>query len=118
MWLFSIAIGKTLRKTKIIHFTKKQNNVQAFVNLLICPIMLFRRQYFLQEGFVRFYFLVEITAGKASINGLTDNGFQILLLNTYQITCYSYLLTECKTGTFWLTDRDAGTEPLNRDCPG
>jgi len=80
--------------------------------------MLFRRQYFLQEVFVRFYFLVEITAGKVSINWLTDKGFHILLLNTYQITCYSYLLTECKNGTFWLTDRDAGTEPLNRDCPG
>jgi len=30
--------------------------------------MLFRRQYFLQEAFVLFYFIVEITAGKASIN--------------------------------------------------
>jgi len=30
--------------------------------------MLFRKQFFLQEVFVRFYFLVEITAGKASIN--------------------------------------------------
>jgi len=27
-------------------------------------------------------------------------------------------LTECLTGTFWLTDRDAGTKPLNRDCSG
>jgi len=74
--------------------------------------MLFRRQYFFQEAYVRFYFLVEITAGKASINWLTDKGFHILVLNTYQITCYSYLLNECKTGTFWLTDRDAGTEPF------
>jgi len=80
--------------------------------------MLFRKPYFLQEVFVRFYFLVEITAEKASINWLTDKGFFIVLLNTYHITCYSYLLTECKTETFWLTDRDAGIEPLNRDCPG
>ena len=27
-------------------------------------------------------------------------------------------LTECQTGAFWLTDRDAGTKPLNQDCPG
>jgi len=27
-------------------------------------------------------------------------------------------LTECLTGTFRLTTRDAGTKPLNRDCPG
>jgi len=27
-------------------------------------------------------------------------------------------LTKCVTGTFWLTDRDAETKPLNRDCPG
>jgi len=42
-----------------MHFTKKQNNVQAYVNL-----------------------------------------------------------TEYLTGTFWLTDRDAGTKLLNRYCPG
>jgi len=68
MLLFSIPIVKTPRNTKIIHFTTKQNNVQAFVNLLICLVMLFRRQSFLQTVFIRFYFLVEITAGKASIN--------------------------------------------------
>jgi len=27
-------------------------------------------------------------------------------------------LTECLTGTFKLTDRDARTKPLNRDSPG
>jgi len=27
-------------------------------------------------------------------------------------------LTECLTGTFSLTNRDAGTKPLNRVCPG
>jgi len=32
------------------------------------PIILFCRQYFLQEVSVRFYFLVNITAGKVSIN--------------------------------------------------
>jgi len=26
-------------------------------------------------------------------------------------------LTECLTGTFWLTDRDTGTKPLNQDSP-
>jgi len=60
------AIVKTPRKTNT--FTKKQNNVQAFVSLHIRPIVLFCRKYFLQEVFVRFYFLVKITAGKASIN--------------------------------------------------
>jgi len=59
-------IVKTPRKTNT--FTKKQNNVQAFVSLHIRPIVLFCRKYFLQEVFVRFYFLVKITAGKASIN--------------------------------------------------
>jgi len=44
--------------------------------------------------------------------------FHILLLLSLQITCYSYWLIEYQTGTFWLTDRDAGTKPLNQDCPG
>jgi len=26
-------------------------------------------------------------------------------------------LIQCVTGTFWLTDRDAGTKPQNRVCP-
>jgi len=59
---------KTPRKTKIILFPKKQNNVQAFVNLHIRPIILFCSQYFRQEVFVRFYFIVKITAGNVSIN--------------------------------------------------
>jgi len=42
------------------------------------PNILFRRQYFLQEVFFRFYFLIKITAGKFSIKG--DNRFHILLL--------------------------------------
>ena len=33
---------------------------KAFVNLDIRPIMLFRRQCFLQEVFARFYFLVMV----------------------------------------------------------
>jgi len=41
-----------------VHFAKKQNNVQAFANLHIRPIILFCRQYFLQEDY-RFYFLVK-----------------------------------------------------------
>jgi len=40
----------------------------------------FCRQYFLQEVFVRFYFLVKITAEKVSINFTGDKGFHILLL--------------------------------------
>jgi len=35
----------------------------------------------------------------------------------YQTTCYSYWLTECQTGTFWWTDRDAGTKPLKPELP-
>jgi len=38
------------------------------------------RQYFLQEVFARFYFLVKITRGKVSINFNVDKGFHILLL--------------------------------------
>jgi len=38
------------------------------------------RQYFLQEVFVRLYFLVKITRGKVSINFTGDKGFHILLL--------------------------------------
>jgi len=48
--------GWGTKKNKKMHFTKKQNNVQTFVNLHIRPIILFCRQYFLQEVFVRFYF--------------------------------------------------------------
>jgi len=61
MELFFIPILKTPRKTTIIHFTKKQNNVQAFVVLHIRPIIVFCTQYFLQEVFVRFSFLVKIS---------------------------------------------------------
>jgi len=50
-----------------MHFPKKQNNVQTFANLYIFQSMFFCRQYFLQGVFVRFYFLVKITAGKVSI---------------------------------------------------
>jgi len=67
VWLFSIPIVKTPRKTKIMHFTKQQNNVQAFSNLHIRRIILFCRQYFLQEVFARFYFLGKITTEKPVI---------------------------------------------------
>jgi len=50
-----------------MHFTKQQNNVQAFVNLHIRRIILFRRQHFLQEVFARFYFLGKITTEKTVI---------------------------------------------------
>ena len=39
-----------------------------FKDLHIRPIILFCRQYFLQEVFVQFHFLVKITRGKDSIN--------------------------------------------------
>jgi len=65
-----------------MHFTKKQNNIKAFANLHIPPIILFSRgrQYLLQEVFVRFYFLVKITRGKVSINFTGDKGFHIHIL--------------------------------------
>jgi len=68
-----------------MHFTKTQNNVQALVNLHIRPIVLFRRQYFLQEVFVRFYFTVIVTATKVSINFTGDKEFRILLLLSVQM---------------------------------
>jgi len=40
MQLFWIPIVKTPRKTKVMHFTKKKNNVHTFVNLQIRPIIL------------------------------------------------------------------------------
>jgi len=67
MQIFWIPTVRTPRKTKIMHFTTKQNNVQTFVNVHTCPLMFFCRQYFLQPVFVRFYFLVKFTAGKVSI---------------------------------------------------
>jgi len=76
---------KTLRNTKIIHFIKKQNNVEAFINSHIRLIILFCRQYFLQDVFVRFYFLVKVTAGKVSINFKGDEVFHILLLLSDQM---------------------------------
>ena len=112
IYLFWIPIVKTPRKTKIILFPKKQNNVQAFVNSHIHPIVLFCRQYFRQEVFVRFYFLVKITAGNVSMNWLLQMVRAFTFCFCYQTTCYLYWLTECQTGTFWLTDRDAGTKPL------
>jgi len=35
-----------------MHITKKENNVQTFASLRICPIMFFCRLYLLQEVFV------------------------------------------------------------------
>jgi len=48
-----------------MHFTKKQNYVQAFVKLNIRPITHLCRQYVLQEVFTPFCFLVKITARKS-----------------------------------------------------
>ena len=85
MYLFWTSVVKTLRNTKIIHFIKKQNNVEAFINSHIRLIILFCRQYFLQDIFVRFYFLVKVTAGKVSINFKGDEVFHILLLLSDQM---------------------------------
>jgi len=41
MKLFWILIVKTPRTTKIIHFAKKQNNIQAFFDLHTRPIQSF-----------------------------------------------------------------------------
>jgi len=49
-----------------MHFTKNQNNVQAFVKLHIRPIILFCTPYFRHEVFTRFCFLIKITAEKVS----------------------------------------------------
>jgi len=62
-----------------MHFTKKENNVQAFVNLHIRPIIRFGRQYFFHEIFLRFFILVKTTAGNVSFNFTGDKGFHILL---------------------------------------
>jgi len=48
-----------------MHFTKKRNNVETFVNLHIFQLTFFCRR--LHKVFVQFYFLVKITAGKVSI---------------------------------------------------
>jgi len=75
-----------------MNFTKKYNIVQAFVNLHIRPIILFYKQYFLQGIFVRFYFLVKITAGKISINFAGNKGLSQAvpaICFYFQTTCYS-----------------------------
>jgi len=71
-----------------MHFTKKQNNL-AFLNLHIRPTVHFcrGRQYFLQEVFVRFYFLVKITRGQFSISLLVMRAFRFCFC--YQTACYS-----------------------------
>jgi len=127
MQLFWIPIVKTPTKTKIMHSAKKK----AVLILHICAIILFLRQYVLQEVFARLYFLVKITAEKVS-NVTGDKGFHILLLSEHMLFIREkilskeadapglglYWVAECITGTFCLTDRDAGTKPSNRDCPG
>jgi len=70
-----------------MHFTEKQSNVQAFVNLHIRPIILLHKQYFFQDVFARFYLLVKITAAKVSIILQVMRGFTFCFC--YQTTCYS-----------------------------
>jgi len=43
------------------------------------------RQYFLQEDFVRSYFLGKITTGKVSINFTSVKGFHILLQHSASV---------------------------------
>jgi len=83
VYLLWIPIVKTPRRTKIIDFTKKQNNAQAFLN--IRPIVFFCRQYFFQEVFVRSYFLIKITPGIVSINFIGDKDFYILLQHSVSL---------------------------------
>jgi len=56
MQLFSIRIVKTLRKTKIVHFATKQNNVQTFGNLHICPFMFSVDNTFFKKSLFDFIF--------------------------------------------------------------
>jgi len=72
------------RKNLIINFTKKKN-VQAFVNFPIRPNILFCRQHFFQEVFVRLYFLVKITLGKVNIDFTGGKGFHILLWHSVSV---------------------------------
>jgi len=53
---------------------------RALANSHTRPIILFCKQYFVQEVFVRFSFFVKITPGKVSIYFTDDKGFLILLL--------------------------------------
>jgi len=121
-----------LNSYSLMHFTKKQKKCSSICKFTHSPNT-FRRLYFLQEDFARFYFLVKVTAKKVSINFTGDKGFHILILLSDHMLCMIeksftdygctrcstiYWMTECLTGTFWLTDRDACTKPLNRDCPG
>jgi len=76
-----------------MHFTRKENNVQAFVNLHIRLIILFCRQYFLQQVFVRFYFLVNIAAGKVTVNFTGNKGFHILLSSDHILFMIEKLLS-------------------------
>ena len=80
MQLFWIPIVTTPIKTKIMHSAKKQ----TMLILHICAIILFRRQYFVQEVFARFYFLVKTTAQKVS-NFTGDKGFHIPLLSEHML---------------------------------
>ncbi|CAK8697283.1 unnamed protein product [Clavelina lepadiformis] len=97
-----------------MYFTRKQNNLHSR------PIILFCRQYFLQEVVIRLYFLKKISAGKVSINFAGYKAFHIQMVfaqgnaNKYRYEIQvvgQRWLTKCQSGTLWLTDRDAGTKP-------
>jgi len=62
-----------------MHFTKKQNNVQAFVNLHIHRTILFCREYSPQE-ICSILLSRKNHSKKVSINFTGDKGFHILLL--------------------------------------
>jgi len=48
-----------------MHFTKKQKQCSSICKFTHSPNHTFRRQYFLQEDFARFYFPVKVTAKKS-----------------------------------------------------
>ena len=76
-------IASPFYRGEYANFTKKQNNVEAFVNFHICP----------------------------SASWLNSQPQHV---NIRVGLCW---LIEYVTETFWLTGRDSGTKPLNRDCP-
>jgi len=87
---------KTQTKTKITHFAKKQNNVQALVNLH-------------NQVFARFYFLVEIMAAKFGINFTGDKGFCMLSLLSYRMLSIIEKIISIGAdapgvGLYWLTE--------------
>jgi len=64
-----------------MNFTKKENNVQAFVNLRIRLIVLFRRQTFFKKCLLGFIFSQRSHQKKSvlTLQVISDKGFHIVL---------------------------------------